>query len=216
MPSFPALLQIEMEPHPSPGIHRKIDHQRHRLADVRGNGGTVDAHGRASEIAEDQDGIQNDIGDAPRHHAVHGHLHPAGGLKQLLIHQLNGHDDGGGEDDQRISSAVIEDLLVVGIQTKERRNDGKADPGEKNAVEDAQQDPQRPRLGSFLLLLCSQIEGHRRIDADAEADAHRADDILYGKHQGEGRHGILADLRHKIAVYDVVQGVDQHGQHHGQ
>ena len=99
VPSLPALLQVKVEPHPSPGVHRKVDHQRHRLTDVRGNGGTVDAHGGEAEIAEYQDGIQNDVGDAPRHHAVHGHLHPPGGLKQFLIHQLNGHDDGGGEDD---------------------------------------------------------------------------------------------------------------------
>ena len=104
----------------------------------------------------------------------------------------------------------------MGIHPQERRDDGKTDPGEKDAVKDPQQDPQRSRPGGFFLLLCSQIESHCRIDAHTEPDAHRPDDVLNGKHQRQRRHGILADLRHEITVDDVIQSVDQHGQHHRQ
>ena len=214
--SLPSFLQIQMKSHPSPGIHHEIDHQCHRLSDIRGDGGAVDTQRGTAQISEDHDGIEDDVGDASRHHAVHGYLHPSRSLEQFLIYQLYGHDDGCGEDDEGIPGSEIEDPVVVGIHPQERRDDGKTDPGEKDAVKDPQQDPQRSRPGGFFLLLRTQIEGHRRIDAHAEPDAHRPDDVLNGKHQRQRRHGILADLRHEIAVDDVIQSVDQHGQHHGQ
>ena len=61
-----------------------------------------------------------------------------------------------------------------------------------------------------------QSDGDDRVDAHAEADGHGIDEVLNRVHQREGSHGLLADFGYKEAVHDVVQGVDQHGQHHGQ
>ena len=63
------------------------------------------------------------------------------------------------------------------------------------------------------------MQRHQRVDADAKADGDGGKQVLDGEDEGECRHGVLADLRHKQAVYDVIKGVDQHrddvGQGHG-
>ena len=63
------------------------------------------------------------------------------------------------------------------------------------------------------------MQRHQRVDADAKADGDGGKQVLDGEDEGERRHGVLADLRHKQAVYDIIKGVDQHrddvGQGHG-
>ena len=50
---------------------------------------------------------------------------------------------------------------------------------------------------SHFVILCPKIEGDHGIDPDSKTDHDRTDQVLEGKDQGKGRHGILTDLRHK-------------------
>ena len=73
----------------------------------------------------------------------------------------------------------------------------------------------RSRAGT-LPALRAQIEGDGRVQPHSEPDGQGIDQVLNGIDQGEGGHGCLADLGHEKAVHNIVEGVDQHGQHHGQ
>ena len=68
----------------------------------------------------------------------------------------------------------------------------------------------------FPAVLRPQVIGDHRVGANGKADGDGVDQVLYRKHQGQGRHGILADFGHIIAVDNVVQRRDHHGQDHGQ
>ena len=70
-------------------------------------------------------------------------------------------------------------------------------------------------LVGLVLLLGSQVEGDDRVDPNRESDGDRVDQILDGEQKGQGSHGAFADLCHKEAVDDVVEGGHHHGEDHG-
>ena len=57
------------------------------------------------------------------------------------------------------------------------------------------------------------VPGHQGIDAHAGADSDGGDDQLNRVDDGEGGEAVTGELAHKIAVHDVVHGLDQLGQH---
>ena len=58
--------------------------------------------------------------------------------------------------------------------------------------------------------------GYDRVHADAEAYSEGVHQVLYREHQGEGRHGAVAQQRHEVGVDYVVERVHEHGYDHRQ
>lgn len=58
------------------------------------------------------------------------------------------------------------------------------------------------------------VAGHQSVDADTSAHGDGGDDQLDRVDDGESGQSVAGELPHKVAVHDVVHGLDQLGQHH--
>lgn len=57
--------------------------------------------------------------------------------------------------------------------------------------------------------------GRQSVDVDAGADPYRDHEILHRESKRNRCQCILADLRDKDGIHDVVENLHQHGDHHG-
>ena len=106
-------------------------------------------------------------------------------------------------------------LLVPREHPEEGGDEEGAEPGKQHAVDGAQYDAERGSTVCLAAALRPQIEGDRRVDAHAEADAHGVCKVLQGKDEGDGSHGALLPLRDEVTVHNVVERVDEHGEDDG-
>ena len=197
-------------------INDQIHSHTDGLSDARRQSRALDAHSRKGANAEDQQRIQNNIADTACHEAYHGHLHPSYCLKDFLKAQAKGNHHREGKNDAGIPQRIVDNPCILRIQPQEARHHQQTDDHQNQALNRIDEKADRSRPIRLLLSLCPQIEGNGGVDADAKADGNRIDQILNRIDQGQGRHGLLADAGYKIAVHDIVQGIDQHGKHHGQ
>ena len=85
---------------PPDEIHRQIDAERDALPKARCKRRPPNAERRAGPEAEDQHGVQNDVGDAAAKQRGHRRFHPANGLENLFKRKAK-HDDGAKRKDNR-------------------------------------------------------------------------------------------------------------------
>ena len=71
-------------------------------------------------------------------------------------------------------------------------------------------------LIGLLLILCTKTEGDPCIHTDTKAHRNGCHQVLDGIYQRKGCHGIFTDSGNEVTVHDVVQGIDRHGEYHGQ
>ena len=83
-------------------------------------------------------------------------------------------------------------------------------------MDGAQHDALRSRRVRALKILRAELESDGGVDADAEAYSYRADEILDREDERQRRHRVLAYLRDKVAVHDVVERKHHHRKHHRQ
>ena len=77
-------------------------------------------------------------------------------------------------------------------------------------MDDSQEDTVcRSHIGRPLLT-GTEADGNNGIEADAKADADGIDEVLHGKDQGHGRHGLFADHGDEQAVDDIIERIDDH------
>ena len=120
-----------------------------------------------------------------------------------------------GDDDIEVFEPVRDGRFVLREHAQEGRDEEAAQPREQHAVDGAQHDAERGGAVGFAVALRSQIEGDRRVDAHTEADAHGVRKVLQREDEGDGGHGALVPLRDKVAVDNVVERVDEHGEDDG-
>ena len=65
-----------------------------------------------------------------------------------------------------------------------------------------------------LEILLTQALGEKGVDAHAGAHGQGDHNVLNGEGHTDGGEGPLADLGHEYAVHHVIEGLNQHGQHH--
>ena len=197
-------------------VHRQVHSQGQRLADARGQGGALYAQGREGPQAENQHRVQQDVGHAAAQHAGHGGFHGAYGLEQLLKNQPQHNHDGKAKGHVGVPRAQANHRLGGGEHPQKGGHQGYAGHGQHHPVDQRQRQPLGGRPVRLVPLARPQVQGNHGVDAHPKSNAHRVDKVLDGEDQGEGRHGVLADLRHEKAVHNVVQGIYQHGKGHGQ
>ena len=161
-------------------------------------------------------GVQDDVDDGPGalgDHAVEG---AACGLEQPLQHDLGKAGGGQAGHDGQVVPAEVLDRGVIDLDDIVPSGEEQAEHDEEQGAEQDQQDAGQPHLVGPLPVAGPQ--GPREQGPHAYAQAHRDGDhqVLDREGQPHGGEGVLADMGDEDAVYDVVQGLDQHGQHHRQ
>ena len=98
---------------------------------------------------------------------------------------------------------------------EESRHNRNTDHSQQQSVDQSEKKSPGGRLVGFFLLGSSQVISNHCIDPHAEADGYGADEILDRIDQGQSGHCVFADLCYEKAVYDIIQRIYQHGDHHG-
>ena len=193
-----------------------IDHKAQGLADAGGERRALDAHFRERAQTKDQNRVQDDVGHAAGHHADHGEHHAADRLENLF------HRHGGGNKNRKrkrhagIAHAHIHDLCVRCKKPQKARHDGNAADCEQHAVQRVAHKALGRGGVRLLFFLRAKMVGDHGVGADGKADGHGIDQVLDRENERESRHGVLADSGDIVAVHDVIQRCDHHGQDHRQ
>lgn len=195
-------------------VEEKIHHQRQQLSQAGRQRRTGDPQFRERPKAEDQHRVKDQVAHRTGQQRGHRQLHAADCLEDLFKGQRR-HDDGGeGKCNGSIGRAQADHRRVAGKAAKEMRRDQDAKDRCQYAVDQRKRHTVRGGCIGPVLLTCAQMQSDLGVDAYAEADGDGIDKVLQRIDQRKRRHGILTDLRHKKAVYDIVERVDQHGDHH--
>ncbi|MPM74309.1 hypothetical protein SDC9_121296 [bioreactor metagenome] len=139
----------------------------------------------------------------------------AGGLEHPFSRKLEAHADGAAANDAKILGAVSRDLRVfrkvgkeeAGAEKAEEKEDKKADEVDKVSVEC---DGVR-----VLIAALAQTAGEDGVYAHAGAHADGDHKGLDRKGVGKGEKGFFVDLGHKDGIDQVIESLDEHGEHHG-
>ena len=185
------------------------------LADDGGHGGSRHLQPGSPQQAEDEDGVQDDVGQGADELGGHGQVGPAGGLEEPLEHDLEDHAEGAAQADPGVGRAVVHDLVDVGLEGEEGVGEEDAQQGEDHEGAQGQEDAHAGGAVGPVLLPGPQGPGDQGVDAHGGAQDDGEHQVLEREGQGDGGEGVLTDPGHEHAVHHVVQGLDQHGDHHG-
>lgn len=118
-------------------------------------------------------------------------------------------------DDGKVLTAVVDDLRYVGEQrqkgaAEQHARDQKDQPAAQ--VEEVAVHCHGAGLGGAAF---PQAAGEYGVYADAGPHADGNHQGLYRIGQGQRHKSVGAELGHEHAVHQIIQGLDQHGEHHG-
>ena len=198
-----------------PQVHEEAQPGGDELARDRRHGGAGHLQPGKAEQAENQDGVQNDVDQRARDLGNHGVHRPPCGLEQPLKAELAENADGEAQADPGVVRAVVHDGGNIRLSQEEGPGQQKAARAEGHGADQEHKDARIGGLVRLVLLFLPQGAGEQGVHADARAAAHGDHQVLEGKGQGDGVQRVLADAGDKDAVHHVVEGLDQHGDHHG-
>ena len=191
----------------------------HDLADDRRHGGARDLHTRQAEVAEDQDGVENDVDDCAGALRNHGIRSAAGRLQETFKKKFSENAEGRDTDHADVIHAIGNGLRL-------RRQGAHVRLRAENAEQHAQQhaagrQQQAVERGGVDLLgiALAQCAGEQRVDAHGHARGHADHDILHWERQRDSGQRVVVhvrDARDEHAVHDVVKRLHQHGKRHRQ
>ena len=152
---------------------------------------------------------------SPHHlddHAVKG---LARGLEQPGQKDLAKAANGQDQNDGQVIAPQGNDLRVLHLGREIQA--GAKDPQEREdaVTHQPQKDGVAGRSIRHDKILLPQVPGEQGVDAHAGAGGHGDHQVLHGIRQRDRSQRGLADVRDKHTVYNVVQGLDEHGEHHG-
>ena len=185
------------------------------LANDRSHRRAGGAGQRLPAVAEDEDGVQNDVHHGTHQLTDHAQLGAPGGGQQLFAHGLGKQAQAEDAAHRQIPDALEGNGVVTGLGVEVRLDAGQADDQEHQKAARRQKDAVFCcGVGPFLVLFAQALAQHG-IDAYAGTYAYGDHHILQGKGQGYGRESLLTDPGHEHRVYHVVQRLHQHRDHHG-
>ena len=188
-----------------------------KLANDSGHGGAGDTHAGKGADAEDKAGVEDDVGHSAcqlGHHAGNG---MSCGLQYALKDQLHIDALTGETGHRQVFHTVLHDVGIVchltGIEGIDAKNahqhkDGGGAERQKHAV------ASRP-VGSGLILFPQRL-GQHCIHAHTGSGTHGDHNGLDGEGQRYRRQCRLSQFGDKIAVYNIIKGLHQHGDNNGQ
>ena len=200
------------------GVLIEVEVQRHaRAAELADDGGRGSAGGAGqglAAVAEDEDGVENDIHDSAHQLADHTQMGAAGGSQRLLAHGLGKEAEAEHAAELQILDALPGNVHVRSLCVEVGFHAGEADDEEDGVAAQGQEDAVLGGLIGPFLVLFAEALGQQGVDAHAGADAHGDHDVLQRERQRNGGQGVFADMGHENRVHHVVEGLHQHGYHH--
>ena len=191
----------------------KAERHAEDLADDGRERRAADAHLRERADAEDHQRVKNDVDDRADQTLTHRDDHVAARLLDLLAHHGDKHENAHADRDMRILNGVCRHGLARAERTDKRARQSPAEDEECDAADDRKRHAVLRRQVRRLLPSFAQTARDERVYTHACADADRNDQHLERIDERDRRKRILRILRDKDAVDDVVQRVDDHGDH---
>ncbi len=192
------------------------DNAGNELAEYRSRCGAGNAHGGEAEIAEDQNGIENDVDDGADALGDHGVQGAAGGLQEPLKGDFKELKTAKPHTDGQIDGAAGNNFLDIGLAGHEESGAENAHQRKSRNADDNQEETVEGNMTGAFRISLTERAGHRGVDAHAEAGADGDHQRLHGECQRNGGQGVFTDLRHVDAVHNVVKRLNDHGDDHGQ
>lgn len=187
----------------------------YKLTKYGGDGGAGHAQAGESQKTKDQNGIQDDIDDGAGSLGDHVIEGLSGGLQQPFKGDLQEDTDAEDSDDLQILRAILNDPGIGSLGSKKRAGTERPEDGKDQTADKIQKQTVAGSSVHLLLIAFSQAPGKKGVHTNAESGRHRDHKSLYGKGQRNGGQRIFTELCHKHAVYNIIKGLYQHGQHHG-
>ena len=186
------------------------------LTDDGGQGCAGDAHCGQTEPAEDQDGVEDDVGNGAHGLGDHGLEGVAAGLQETLEEDLHEDADGADGDDGEIGTSALQGLGDGGLGGEEGTGEEQAEDHEQGGEGAGEQHAVAGSAVGTLIVLLAQGLRQQGVDTHAHAGGTADEQVLDGEGQTQGGDRGLGDPGDIDAVHDVVQRLNQHGDHQGQ
>ena len=185
----------------------------HDLAEEGGNGGTLyapapDAHHQH---------IQHHVGAACTHGEPEAEVRLFGGDKEALEHVLQRKGGQRQHQDAAVAHGVVQQLALGTQQDGNGPQQHKPQHGQhRDGDGGGQQEHGKVAVGLFLVAL-AQRDAHDGAAAGAQHEADGGQQLGQRHDQVDRRKGCFAHkVGHAQAIYDAVDGGEQHGAHGGQ
>ena len=186
------------------------------LADNGRERRTADAHLRERTDTEDHQRIKDDVDDRTGQALTHRDDHVAAGLLDLLAHHRDHNKNTHADRKVRILDSERRNRLTCAERTDKYTGQSPSEDEERDAADNRQCYTVLCRRVRVLLAPLAQTACDQRVYADTSADTDRHDQHLQRIYERNRRQRILRILGHEDTVYDVVQRVDDHGDHRRQ
>lgn len=201
--------------HPAAAHQKQTYGHTDQLSDHGGQGGPGHLQAGERPQTENEQGVQEQIDHRADALDAHGPHRVSAGLEHPLPRKLHTHAERARGDDGKVLTAVVDDLRYVG----EQRQKGAAEQHARNQkdqpaaqVEEVAVHCHGAGLGGAAF---PQAAGEYGVYADAGPHADGNHQGLYRIGQGQRHKSVGAELGHEHAVHQIIQGLDQHGEHHG-
>ena len=169
------MLQADLDGNGAQVIEQQIDHQSKHLTQSGSQRCAVNAHFGERPQAEDQQRIQNNIGQAAQAQTHHGHLHTTDCLKNLFKCQVCVDYNGKAKHNTPVAHSQVDYRLILGKRLQKQRNDGNTHAGEQHPVHQRPQHTLRGCLVRALLLSGAQIQSDHGADPHAKTNGNGVD-----------------------------------------
>ena len=103
----------------------------------------------------------------------------------------------------------------LSVTVKEPETPEQDGGGKKKKIEDTETEAASYRVILRFLFPSAVHPGYQDIDSGAGTGGNGGHQQLQGKNKGQGRQPVKGVLGHKVAVHNIVDGLDQQGQHDG-
>ena len=199
-------------------IQSKADDGGNELTDDCGDSRTGNAHAGAAEETEDHDGVQDDVGQGTAELGDHGQQGVTGGLEHTL--KVDGHEQAGAGrgNDSQVRGTHGEDAFLVGQVVGNDKTHGLAgqeetEEDEEHAAQHLDEQTVPGAAAGTLRITLTQTAGKQAVDTCAHTGGQGDHQHLERHSQGNSSQTIGVKTGNEDAVDDVVQRLDQHGEH---
>ena len=159
-------------------VDDQINRKRQDLPDAGGQRCAFNPHFREWAIAKNQNGVQDNVCDAPAHQADHGRFHVSYCLEQFLKHHADGNNECKAERNGRIADTKFNDRFGCSEHPQKNRHNCDTADCHNNAMNHGKHKSLCGSLICFFVISRAQIEGNHCVDPNTKPNSSRIDKIL--------------------------------------
>lgn len=208
------MLQPDMDSVGLMQINCDVKQERADLSDDGGNRGSCHTESGKAKESEDQDRIEDDVDHAAGAQQIHGNLHFSDPLENLFKRNLQQGAEGEAEHDVCIVAGILQYGRIIREQREERFGDKDPCQDEEDTVNDGQCNAERGGAVCLFLFSGSEVDGNGRSNPNTYSDGDGDDGVLERIGKRNGSQGICPQPRYIDAVHNIIERLDEHGEHH--